>query len=82
MSPLRHTVAILVVVAIFTSAAGVPRPEEAKKEADNIIPQVGGDLLLIATEQWFIADKGLLALRRATRKVQTETERFLFHKSI
>jgi hypothetical protein len=45
MLPFRQTVAVLVVVAVFTSAAAVPRPEEAKKEADNIIPQVGCDSL-------------------------------------
>jgi hypothetical protein len=45
MLPFRKTVAILVVVAVFTFVATVPRPEEAKKEADNVIPQVGCDSL-------------------------------------
>jgi hypothetical protein len=45
MLPFRQIVAILVVAVVFTSAAAVPRPEEAKKEADNIIPQVGRDSL-------------------------------------
>jgi hypothetical protein len=49
MLPFTQIVAILVAVTIFTSVAGVPRPEEAKKEADNIIPQVRG-YLLTATE--------------------------------
>jgi hypothetical protein len=43
MSPLRQTAAILVVVAIFSFAAGIPpQPEEAKSEIDNTIPQVRG----------------------------------------
>jgi hypothetical protein len=45
MLPFRLTVAILVVVSVLTSVAAVPRPEEAKKEADNIIPQVRCDSL-------------------------------------
>jgi hypothetical protein len=45
MLPFRQTVAILVVVAVFTSVAAVPPPEETKKEADNVIPQVGCDSL-------------------------------------
>jgi hypothetical protein len=40
MLPFRLTVAILVAVAVFTSVAGIPRPEEKKKETDNVIPQV------------------------------------------
>jgi hypothetical protein len=42
MSPLRQTAALLVVITIFTSVAGIPRPEETNNEIDNIIPQVGG----------------------------------------
>ena len=45
MLPFRQTVAILVAVAVFASVTAVPRPEETKKEADNIIPQVGCDSL-------------------------------------
>ena len=45
MLPFRQTVAILVVVAVFTSVAAGPRPEEAKKETDNVIPQVRCDSL-------------------------------------
>lgn len=41
MSQLSQTAAILVVVALFTSVAGSPRPEEAKNEIDNTIPKVG-----------------------------------------
>jgi hypothetical protein len=50
MLPFRQTVAILVVVAVFASVAAVPRPEEAKKEADNVIPQVGCDSLTYTTD--------------------------------
>ena len=50
MLPFRQTVAILVAVAVFASVAAVPRPEEAKKEADNIIPQVGCDSLTHTTD--------------------------------
>ena len=45
MLPFGQTVAILVAAAVFASVAAVPRPEEAKQEADNIIPQVGCDSL-------------------------------------
>jgi len=45
MLPFQQTVAILVAMALFASVAAVPRPEDANKEADNIIPQVGCDSL-------------------------------------
>jgi hypothetical protein len=49
MSHLRQTAAILVAVAVFTSVAGSPRPEEAKNEIDNTIPKVR-----IKTLEWYI----------------------------
>jgi hypothetical protein len=49
MLPFRQTVAILVVAAVFTSVAAVPRPEEEKMEADNIILQVVCDSLTHTT---------------------------------
>jgi len=70
MLPFRLTMAILVAVAVFTSVAAVPRPEEAKKEADNIIPQVG--MRLTHSQNRLLthmADQGLLALSNYRKSV-------------
>ena len=66
MLPFRQTVAILVAVAVFASVVAVPRPEEAKKEVDNIIPQVTHSLTHSLTH---LADQGLLALSNYTKSI-------------
>jgi hypothetical protein len=73
MLAFRQTVAILVAVAVFTSVAAVPRPEEAKKEADNIIPQVGYDSITHSHNRLLthLADQGLLALSNYTKIIKS-----------
>jgi hypothetical protein len=73
MLPFRQTVAILVVAAVFTSVAAVPPPEEAKKEADNIIPQVGYDSITHSHNRLLThlsGPKGPLALSNDTKIIK------------
>ena len=71
MLPFRQTVAILVAVAVFASVVAVPRPEEAKKEVDNIIPQVTHSLTHSHnTLLTHLADQGLLALSNYTKSIK------------